>query len=111
MKKIEVRCRKNEILKFDQLYATMDEEYDVHINGSIIVATKDLKEYKTAKVYSNLCSGEGAILHVIENYKNYQLYEDSYYSYSMFGRDMSRFFDIDELAYIEVYATFNEETK
>lgn len=113
MKKNKIRPRecKKEIIKLDQLYATINEEGDVKINGSMSVTIQDFQTYNEAKVYANLCNKDGAILYVCDAYKHFKLYEDAYYSFSMFCMNTKRFFDPDELAYIEVYTTFNEDTK
>ncbi len=54
MKKVEVRCREgiSELFKIEQLYGVLNEEYDIHVNGSIEMTEKDYGNLKKVKVYT-----------------------------------------------------------
>lgn len=110
MKRVEVRCRKiPELFKIDQLYGVLNEDYDIHVNGSIEMPGKDYGNLKKVKVYANLCNKDGAILYILNGWKNYQVCEGAYNSFSMYCSTVGRFFDPRELEYVEVYLSFNEK--
>lgn len=110
MKKVEVRCRdlSSELFKIDQLYGNLNEDYDIHVNGSIEMIGKDYGNLEKVKVYANLCNKDGAILYVLNGWRNYQVGEGVYSSFSMYCSTVCRFFDPIELEYVEIYLSFNE---
>lgn len=111
MKNIEVRCRQAyfEILEINQLYGNINEDSDIHINGAITVVEKDNDTYRNVRVYANLCNEEGAILYVLNSYKNFMLKGNVYFSFSVYCSMVNRFFDVNELSYAEIYVVFNEK--
>ena len=111
IKQIEVRCRDgiSELFKIGQLYSALNEDYDIHVNGSIEMIGKDYGNIKRVRVYANLCNRDGAILYVLNGWKNYPVREGGYNSFSLYCSTIGRFFDPDELKYIELYLNFNEE--
>lgn len=110
MKRVNVHCRKGIPILFyiNQLYAVLNKDYDIHVNGSIEMTGKDYGNLKTVKVYANLCNADGAILYILNSWKNYQVIEDAYYSFSLYCSTVDRFFVPDELEYVEIYLSFNE---
>lgn len=111
MENFEVRFREgySNIIKFDQMYGIINEDSDVHVNGSISIVGKDNIAYKKARVHVNLCNKDGLILYVLNTYNNFHLKENEYFSFSVFCSTLNRYFDIKELAYAEVYVIFNEK--
>lgn len=110
MKKVEVRCRETmDFLKIGQLYSIMDDDCDIHINGSLTIENEEFGELKTVKVYANLCNEAGEILYLLRAYSDFSLTTNVYYSFSVYCADLSRFFRVDELAYVEIYTVFDEE--
>lgn len=75
MDKIEVRCRDgySDIIRIEQAYGNINEDSDIHINGSITVVDNDLKKYKKVRIYVNLCDENGNVLYVLNNWKNVAL--------------------------------------
>ena len=110
MKRVEVRCRDGVLgaFKIDQLYCVINEDYDIHINGSIEMIGKDYGNIENVKVYANLCNIDGAILYVLNGWKNYSVGEGIYNSFSLYCSNVDRFFDIEEHEYVELYLSFNE---
>ena len=115
MNKVEIRSREEwkDIFKIDQLHCVMNSDFDIHVNGSFSVENKEeLTQYKNAQVYGNICNSEGEVLHVCgDGYKNHPILPGAYYSFNLYCREVTRFFDMEELAYVEVYLTVNEENK
>lgn len=112
MKRVDIRCRENvdmELFELDQLYGVLNEEYDIHVNGSIKMNEQDYGNIKKVKVYANLCNKDGEILYVLNNYYNYSVYPGNYKSFSMYCSTIGRFFEADELDYVELYLSFNEK--
>lgn len=111
MKRVNVHCREgtSKLFNIGQLYGVLNKDYDIHINGSIEMTCKDYGNLKKVKVYANLCNAEGEILYVLNSWKNYQVKEDSYYSFSLYCSTVDRFFDPAELEYVEIYLSFNEK--
>ena len=75
MDKIDVRCRDgySDIICIEQAYGNINEDSDIHINGSITVVDNDLKKYKKVCIYVNLCDENGNVLYVLNNWKNVAL--------------------------------------
>lgn len=109
MIKVEIKKRKiAKFLKVSQVYGVINEENNIRVNGSVLVNGDEFDGHEHVKIYANLCNEEGAILYVIHSQKNYKLYDDAYYSFSMRVKNFSRYFDIKELRYVEIYAVFDE---
>lgn len=111
MKKVDVHCRQglSEFFKISQLYGVLNEEYDIHVNGSIEMIGKAYENIKKVKIYANLCNKDGAILYVLHDWENYLVSEGLYHSFSLFCCAVDRFFDPSELEYVELYLSFNEK--
>lgn len=111
MDKIEVRCRDgySDIIRIEQAYGNINEDSDIHINGSITVVDNDLKKYKKVRIYVNLCNENGNVLYVLNNWKNVALDVNKYFSFSAYCASVNRFFDLSEFKYAEIYAMFNEK--
>ena len=60
-------------------------------------------------MHANLCNKDGAILYVLNGWKNYLLGNGVYNSFSLYCSTIGRFFDPAELDYVELYLTFNEK--
>lgn len=110
MNHVEVRAREGyeKLYQIDQLYVAINEDYDIHINGSIQMIGMKTEDVKKVKVYANLCNQEGKILYVLNNWKNYPVKEEAYNSFSLYCSTISRFFNPEELSYVEIYLSFNE---
>lgn len=110
MKRVDVHCREgiSEHFKIDQLYGVLNADYDIHVNGSIEMTGKDFGNIKKVRVYVNLCNKDGAILYVLNGWKNYLVSEGAYNSFSLYCSNVGRFFDPSELEYVELYLSFNE---
>ena len=110
-KRVIVRCRDgiSEQFKIDQLYGVLSEDNDIHVNGSIEMVGNNYENIKRVRVYVNLCDKEGAILYVLNGWKNYPAVSGTYYSFSLYCSTIDRFFDVDELDYAELYLSFNEK--
>ena len=50
-----------------------------------------------------------AILHVLNGWKNYLVDKGIYNSFSLYCSTVGRYFDPDELEYVELYLSFNEK--
>lgn len=111
MKKIEVCCREgiSELFKIDQLYSVLTKDNDIHVNGSVEMIGSDYGNIKRIKVYANLCNKDGAILYVLNGWKNYSVSKGTYISFSLYCSTIGRFFNPDELDYAELYLSYNEK--
>lgn len=111
MQKVDVRYRDEPLglIKIDQLYCVLNGDYDIHVNGSVEMIAKDYGNLKNVKVYANLCNKDGAILYVLNGWKNYPISTGRYNSFSLYCSTVCRFFDPSELEYVEIYLSFNEE--
>ena len=96
-----------DILKIDQTYASINGD-DIIINGAVKISSEKPLDLKKAKVYSNLCKENGEILFVLNSFCNMDIQYNTYYSFSMTCSDISRFIDIKDLAFIEIYVVFNK---
>ena len=83
MKKIKVCCREriSELFKIDQLYSVLTEDNDIHVNGSVEIIGSNYGNIKKIKVYANLCNKYGAILYVLNGWKNYPVSKGTYNSF------------------------------
>lgn len=109
MKKVTVKCREiDDLLVIGQLYGTVNEENDIHVNGSVTITGNEYNGYGSVKMYVNLCNEDGVILYVISIYTNFKLMQNGYYSFSAYCADITRFVDMKELAYAEVYPIYDE---
>ena len=111
MKQVEVRVRDgiSESFKLDQLYGVVNEDFDIHVNGSIEMIDKEYPNLERVKVYANLCNKDGLILYILNNWNNYQINAGDYHSFSLYCSTVGRFFDSSELEYVELYLSFNEK--
>jgi hypothetical protein len=111
MKKIKVRCREGipDSFMIDQMYGVLTEDNDIHVNGSVEMVGTDYGNIKRIKVYANLCNKDGAILYVLNGWKNFPVSKGAYNSFSLYCSTVGRFFDPEELDYVELYLTFNEK--
>ena len=111
IKKVKIRCREgiSEFFKIDQLYGVLTEDNDIHVNGSIEMVGSDYGNIKRLKVYANLCNRDGAILHVLNRWKNYPVNKGIYNSFSLYCSTVGRYFDPDELEYVKLYLSLNEK--
>ncbi len=111
MKKLKVHCREGiaESYKIGQLYGVLTEDNDIHVNGSVEMIGSDYGNVKRIKVYANLCNKDGEILYVLNGWKNYPVSKGAYNSFSLYCSTIGRFFNPDELDYVELYLTFNEK--
>lgn len=113
MKKINVCYRQGEgqsgLFKIDQLYGVLTQDNDIHANGSVEVIGNDCGDIKTIRIYGNICNKDGAILHVLNGWKDYPVSKGMYKSFSLYCSTIERYFDPEEISYIELYLSFNEE--
>ena len=70
---------------------------------------KEFGNIERVKVYANLCNKDGAILYVLNGWRNYSVSEGKYNSFSMYCSTIGRFFNPSELEYVELYLSFNEK--
>lgn len=110
MKSIEICCRKgfSEGFQIAQLYAVLNKDYDIHVHGSIQMTGMEYGSKRRVKVYANLCNKQGAILYVLQCWKNYPIRSGNYFSFSLYCSTVNRFFNPADLDYVEIYLSFNE---
>lgn len=109
MKKISLKKREMpDFLEVDQLFCYVNKKNDVNINGSVIIKGNDYNDHQTIRIYANLCNDEGSILLVMNNFKDFDLEKNYYYSFEMLYADVTRVCDLDEIAYAEIYIVFDE---
>ncbi len=111
MKRVTIRCREGipEMFKIDQLYGVLNADNDIHVNGSVEMRETDFGNIKKIKVYANLCNKDGAILYVLNGWRNYSVKDGTYHSFSLYCSTLGRFFNPAELAYVELYLGYNEK--
>lgn len=111
MKRLEAQSKYGQktVCKIDQLYSAINSDNDIHVNGAITVLPRRIRQTRCVNVYANLCDKNGAILHILNTYRDFNLQDDAYYSFSMYCADVSRYFDIAELDHVEVYANYSDD--
>ena len=110
MKKVNVRIRKTpDFLEIGQANCYLYENNDIRIFGSLNVNRSDCRGHRTAAVCANLCNEEGKIVFVFNVYHStkYNLTTNAYYSFEHHCVDITRFFGLDELAYVELYVVLD----
>lgn len=107
MKNIEVRIVKDQILAFAQLHSSKTNDNDIFINGAVSFGD-NIRGTKKFRIYANLCNENDEILHILSTYKTFSTAND-YYSFSMYCADISRYLEIEKLAYVQVYAILDDE--
>lgn len=109
MESIEVKTRNinYEEIKIDQLYCSIHDNV-VGINGSLTLLSKPNKNMETVRVNINVCNDQGAILDV-ERSSIFNLLSD-YFSFNI-RCWLSGRFDKKDIAYVELYLTWNEKEK
>ncbi len=95
-------------VEVNQLYASLNEEDDIHINGSVSNVGKGLKG-NLLEIKANLCAENGEILYVLNTYSTMKFDLVRYDSFSMYCSSVSRFFDMDELHHVELYPRVKKE--
>lgn len=97
------------IFKVSQLYADINDEKDIHVNGSVSLIG-DVGKITSIKIMANLCDAKGAILMNMNSYKSHKTEVSEYFVFNLYCADVSRYFDVNELEHIELYAEYNTET-
>lgn len=114
MKKVDIVVKKelfNGIgVILDQLYASISDECDIYINGSVSGEVDCLKG-NTLGIRANLCSENGEILYILRNYNTINFELVKYDAFSIYCSDVSRFFDISALHHVELYPHIKKEEK
>ena len=109
MKKIDVKVRGvYEGIDIGQLYAVINGDNDIHVNGSITVK-KEATDKQNIRIYANLLDKDEHILYVLSSYRSISLKKGSYKSFSMYCAKIERFLPMDELDCIEIYGVYNEK--
>lgn len=108
MRELEVKTRNNDVVVFDQLYANINDNDDIHINGSISTKERENSYRGKIRIYANLCNSDGKILYIFEAYRNFDISMDDYCSFSMYASSLSRFVEMDKTAYVELYISKGE---
>ena len=107
MRKIEAKSRETlPVLTMGQLYACINDEKDILVNGSITITDKEKEDVKSVTMHANICDKDGKILYVLDDCRNFKIMLNAYYSFSLYLADSSRFLNVEDLAYVELYATF-----
>ena len=75
----------------------------------MIRCTYEYGKIRRIRVYANICNKEGAILYILNDWKNYTVSEGMYYSFSIYCSSIDRYINIDELEYVELYLGINEK--
>ena len=110
LKKITVKSKKYPgKLEFNQLYAVINEDNDIRINGSVDVTSGISSNIRTVSVYANLCNKENEILYVLNSYFTTNVKDNNYFSFSISCLDVSRFIDLTEFSYAELYVLINKD--
>lgn len=111
MKKVKVHCREgiSESFKIDQMYGVLTKNNDIRVNGSVEMVGTDYGNIRRIKVYGNMCNKKGEILYVLNGWKNFPVSKGAYNSFSLNCCAIGRFFDPEELDYVELYLAFNEK--
>ena len=108
MKKIPVRSKEyKDVLEIKQLYSALNEHNDIYVNGSVNVLAGIPENIKKIRPVANACDQEGNILYVLDSFDNLNVKDNTYYSFSIDYVDISRYIDIEQLSYIEVYVVFD----
>ena len=69
MKKLDIKSKEYKgLVKFDQLYAVINDEDELRVNGSVTVSDKS-ENLGYCKIYVNICRSDGAILFVLKDYE------------------------------------------
>ena len=93
-------------IKHGQLCCYLNEENDIHINGSLTLEGK-WSEDCVAMIKANLCDKEGNILYIVREFScvNFKILE--YVTFSIYCANITRFFDVQKLHHVELYPYIN----
>ncbi len=104
MRELEIKI-KNDICErvgvtIDRVSCLLDKDKDVHVHGSISwEATRE----DFVGVKASLCNSKGQILYELKDYSDIVLDICGYNTFSMYCGNISRFLEINQLAYVEVF--------
>ena len=110
MKELEVKIKENICDKMgvviDRVSCFIGKDKDIYVHGSISWETMG-KHY--VEVKAALCNSKGQILYELKDYSDIALNICGYNTFSMFCHEVSRFLDIGQLAYVEVFPCIKEK--
>ena len=108
MKEFKVECRmKENHLDFGQLYAIVNDEGYVYVNGSVTVTDQEKVDFAYCTVNANICREDGAILQKLSCTEKFRLVPECYFSFSL--SRYKRFENPEDVAYVEVYLRYFTE--
>lgn len=95
-------------VKVGQLNCYINKDNDFRFCGSVS-AEEQMPEGYTLFFKANLCGEEGRVLYVLKEYFGFDFELVNYDAFSMYCADLTRFFDIDMLHYVELYPKVTRE--
>lgn len=112
MKNIEVKIINN---LFDKVCLNVSNVYAHSQEGNIVVSgilsTDKIQDYTPSfvKIKVNLCNKNGEIMYIETNCHDIHTYKTGFDCFSIMLYEAKNMFDIDKVAYIELYASFLED--
>lgn len=108
---IEVKCRENhsKMIEFNQMYASINDNNDVSVNGAVaVIGNAEL--FEVLQVYANVCNKDGAILYVLNAYKDFPLKGNDYFSFTASCSGIDRYLDIKDISFVEPYVVLYQKS-
>ena len=106
MKTIEFIIRdelfKKANIKVSQLCCYLDDENDIHINGSLTLEGKWAEDC-VAAIKANLCDKDCNILYIVRDFSSINFKKIEYVTFSIYCANIARFFDAEKLHHVELY--------
>ena len=87
-------------IKLSQLCCYLNDENDIHINGSSTLEGKWSEEC-VAIIKANLCDKDGNILYIVREFSSINFKIMEYVTFSIYCADIARFFDVQNLHHVE----------
>ena len=84
----------------DRVSCYLSKDKDIHVHGSISWETA---QESFVGVKASLCNAKGQILYELKDYSDIALDICGYNTFSMYCGNVSRFLEINQLTYIEVF--------
>lgn len=110
MEKIKVIERNNLFkncgMQLGQLHFQISGRDELRIHGSVTLEDGKIPSDMFLRVKANICDKNGNILHILEDHSKILFECTSYNTFSLYCYDISRYINLKEVEYIELYPCF-----
>lgn len=89
-------------IKVNQLCCHLNDENDIHINGSLTLEGKWAEDC-VVTIKANLCDKDGNIFYIVRDFSGINFKMTEYVTFSIYCANVARFFDVEKLHHVEIY--------